>query len=272
MVYGSSPIQVVTILPNTSQNFTLLIGPKTTNSLLVIIKDAVTGNPIENADIHLQNSGLGINLEGFTGGSIWSSNNWTGGSGQSDWLDHTKYFSDNGNISTNIIPTALRLISYNNVYVSNGSLISSTYDTGTTATTYTTLNWQPTSQDPATSIKFQIATNNTDTATTTWNFTGPDGTAGSFYITPQTTINSSGGRYLRYEVYLSTTNTAKTPVLTSVNVNYVSGCYTPGQVFFSGLASSTGYQITASSSGYTTQIINPATIGGYATLGISLSH
>lgn len=272
MIYGSSPIQVITILPNTDQNFTLILGPKTTNSLLVIVKDATTGNPLENANVNLKNSGLGFDSTKITGGSIWNSNDWTGGDGQINLSDPTKYFSSDS-VSTNIIPEALRLQSYDNghTYVSNGSLISSTFDTGTNQTTFTTLDWKPTSQTASTSIKFQIATSN-DAATTTWNFVGPDGTSATFYNTPQTTINSAPARYVRYKAYLSTTDTSKTPVLTSVDINYVSGCFTPGQVFFPSLTKASDYITTISLPGYTTQTIDPSNIDENKTLEILLSH
>ncbi len=51
MIYGSSPIQETNILPDTSQDFSIILGPKTTNSLLVIVKDSSTGNPIEGAEV-----------------------------------------------------------------------------------------------------------------------------------------------------------------------------------------------------------------------------
>jgi prepilin-type N-terminal cleavage/methylation domain-containing protein len=54
MIYGTSPVQQATILPNTSETFSLIIGPKTTNSLLVIVKDASTSNLIEGATVNLQ--------------------------------------------------------------------------------------------------------------------------------------------------------------------------------------------------------------------------
>ncbi len=275
MIYGSSPIQQVSILPNTNQNFTLLLGPKTTNSLLVIVKDATSLNPIENANVELQNTFLDTDESEITGGSVWSSSDWTGGGGQMDWTDETKY-SDSSDLSADVLPTALRLLSYDGgiTYAMSGNLTSSTFDTGTASTTWTTLNWQPTSNDPATLIEFQIAVSDTDDASTTWNFTGPDGTSGSFYTTSGTTINAPGARYVRYKVFLSTNDSSKTPVLTSVNVNYVSGCYTPGQVFFPSLSSSsnTPYQITASASGYTTQTISPLVIDGYQTLEILMSQ
>ena len=273
MIYGSSPIQQVSVLPNTNQNFTLILGPKTDNSLLVIVKDAATGNPIENANILLKNVGLNVDLSAETGGSVWISNNWSGGDGQTNWSDNTRYFSSDGNISANIIPEALRLLSYDNgaTYAANGYLVSSIFDTGTASTTYTTINWQPTSENPATSLKFQIATGN-DNSTTTWNYIGPDGTSNSYYTTSGTTINSPAARYIRYKTYLGTTDETKTSVLTSVNINYVSGCFTPGQVIFPGLDKASGYELTIGAAGYTTQIISPLTIEGYQTLEILLTN
>jgi prepilin-type N-terminal cleavage/methylation domain-containing protein len=268
MIYGSSPIQQVNILPATSQNFNLILGPKTDNSLLVIVKDASSGNAIEGAEVNLTD---GSNtFTGFTNGSVWSQNNWSGGSGQAEFSDSAKYFSDDGNVSTNIIPLGLRLAPVGENYASSGYLESSTFDTGTESTAYTTLTWQPTSQDSATAIKFQIAANNDNE---TWNFKGPDGTNGSYYDVSGMTINNeNNNKYVRYKVFLSTTDQAKTPVLTSVNVNYVSGCAAPGQVMFSGLQTGSNYQTTISMGGYQTQTINEITIEGYNVLQVLLSH
>ena len=273
MIYGSSPIQEVTVLPDTHQEYTLILGPKTTNRLLVIVKDAATKNPVENAEVHLENTNLGIDLSRQTGGSVWSSNDWTGGAGQTDFTDPTKYFSDDTGVSTSIIPTALRLLSYDNgvTFVNSGALISSIYDTGTAETVFTSLDWQPTSQNPDTSVKFQLSSSN-DRATTTWDFIGPDGTSGSFYTTPGTTINVPNARYIRYKVFLDTADSSKTPVLTSVNINYVSGCFTPGQVMFPGLIQASDYQLTVSAPGYIDQIIDSLNINGYQSKEIILNH
>ena len=62
-------------------------------------------------------------------------------------------------------------------------------------------------------------------------------------------------RYIRYKAFLSTTDSYKTPVLTSININYVSGCFTPGQVMFSNLNSSNRYITIVSMPGYQTKII-----------------
>jgi prepilin-type N-terminal cleavage/methylation domain-containing protein len=271
MIYGSSPIQQINLLPNTTQAFNLILGNSTTNSMLVIVKDGSTGNPIEGATVQLTNTSPDVDVSAITGGSLWSQESWNGGSGQSAWSDITKYFADDGGISTTDTPLAMRLVNSGGNTITNfGSLISSTFDTGSDLSSYTTLNWEPSSQDPSVSVRFQIATNNDNT---TWDFVGPDGTSGTYYTTPGTTISSTNNsnRYVRYKVYLSTTDTTKNPTVTSVGVNYVSGCFTPGQVIFPGLASLNTYQITVSMPGYTTKTITDVNISGYQTIQVLLS-
>jgi prepilin-type N-terminal cleavage/methylation domain-containing protein len=274
MIYGSSPIQQINLLPNTTQMFNLILGAKTANSMLVIVKDGSTGNPIEGAAVRLTSASKGIDSSLITGGSLWSQQLWNAGSGQAAWSNVAKYFQDDGGISTTDTPLAVRLInSGGNTIVNSGWLVSSTFDTGAATTAYTTLNWQPASQDPAATVKFQIATNN-DNAT--WNFIGPDGTASTYYTTPGTTMSTAnnGNQYVRYKAYLSTTNSAKNPTLTSVGINYVSGCFTPGQVIFPGLAASgqTGdYQVTTSMAGYASKSVSNLAINGYSTLSVSLT-
>jgi prepilin-type N-terminal cleavage/methylation domain-containing protein len=271
MIYGSSPIQQINILPNTSQIFNFILGAKTTHSLLVIVKDTSTGNPVEGATVTLTNTSPAVNESKITGGSLWSQQYWNGGSGQALWTDTTKYFQDNGSVSTTDMPLAMRLIESGGTVIStDGNLESSTFDTGSTTSDYTTLTWEPASQDPAVTVKFQIATNN-DNAT--WDYVGPDGTASTYYTTPNTTVGSSNNnnRYVRYKAYLSTTDTSKNPTITSVGINYISGCFTPGQVMFPGLTTSTSYQVEVSMPGYLTQTISDLEVNGYQTLEVLLS-
>jgi len=272
MVYGTSPVQSVDLSPNSSQNSNLILGPKTANSLLVVVKD-VFGNPVEGAKVELSNAGLNYNTTEYTGGSVWNQYDWSGGPGQTNWFWPNQYYQDDGNISNDAIPLALRLSPGSAPYNMSGSLISSAFDTGTDQTFYTTLNWQATAEDQVTSIKFQIATNNDNE---TWNFTGPDGTAGSYYEVPGITINSANNnmRYIRYKAFLATNNPQKTPMLSNVSVNYVSGCPTPGQAMFPGLTADENYTITVSNSanGYQTQTFNDADISGYFILQVILSQ
>jgi hypothetical protein len=247
MIYGTSPIQQVNVLANTTQTFTIIAGPKTNNSLLVIVKDSATGNAIEGASVRLQLSSPSYDNTKYTAGSIWSQRDWSGGS---------------GNVDVDGIPAGMRLKFFAGEYQTPGIFTSSVFDTGTSATAYTTLEWQPTSQDPASSIKFQLATNNDNT---TWNFIGPDGTASTYYTVPGTTISTTNNnaRYIRYKTFLLTTDTSKTPVLTSVNVNYVAGCFTPGQAIFPSLTAADTYSLTISATGYQTQTIDNLHINGY---------
>lgn len=272
-IYGTSPVQQINIMPATSQTYSIILGPPTPNSLLVIVKDAATGNLLQGANVHLQRSGPPPPQDYYatTGGSVWYQGLWTGGSGQASFVDPTKYFADDGNIDVNSSPAGVRLRRISASYVSSGWLESSTFDTGTSSTTYTTLTWAPPSQDPATSLKFQVATNNDNL---TWNYVGPDGTAATFFTAPGSSINTGNNnkRYVRYKAFLGTTDPTKTPVLTSLNVNYVSGCFTPGQSIFTGLASGNNYTLTVSLSGYQTATINSLNISGNQTIQVQLNR
>jgi len=94
-----------------------------------------------------------------------------------------------------------------------------------------------------------LAANNDNS---TWNYVGPDGTADTYYTVPAPTsaILWDNNQYVRYKAYLSTSNNKKTPVLSSIQINYVSGCQTPGQWLFNDIASGNTYTLTASLPGY----------------------
>ncbi len=263
LLRGTSPVQEVTVLPNTTHTFTMIIDDAGTGySLLVLVKDSATGAAIQGAKIRLQKGGSQPqDYEGETGGSTWVQRDWTEGSGQANWIEEDEYFEDDGNVDINSVPTGVRLKKVTGRYVASGWLVSSSFDTGSGDSDFTSLVWDPTSQDPAAVLKFQIATNN-DNAT--WNFLGPDGTANTYYTVSGTTINSvhDNNRYIRYKAYLSTGNDKKTPVLTNLTTNYVSGCYTPGQFAFINLTQGQNYDITVTAPGYQTFQQNSLNITG----------
>ncbi len=272
MIYGSSPIQQINILPNVNQSFDLILGPKTANSLLVIVKDAATGNPIKSATAELRSQDPDTDVTKLTSGNTWGQQAWNGGSGQADFSDATMYAEDDGNVNVTDLPSGIRLAHTANVVNSTtGTLTSSTFDTGTASTTYTTIAWQPTSQTASSSAAFQIAANN-DNAT--WNFVGPDGTPDTFYTVPGSSMASStnGNRYIRYKAFLSTTDVTINPVVTSTSLNYVSGCFAPGQAMFPGLDSSASYDLDVSMPGYQSQTISNLSVSGYNVLQVSLSN
>lgn len=274
VVLGTSPIQKIDVLPGTTQTFTILLDTNSTgNSLRVIVKDAATGTALENATVHLHKGGsVPQDYYGTTGGSVWLQSDWSGGSDQVQYSSSTpnKYFQDSGTVDANSAPTGLRLLKLSGRYQSSGWAESSTFDTGTASTGYTILSWQPTSQSSSTSIAFQIAANNDGT---TWNYLGPDGTSATYFTTPGEDIGSifDNKRYVRYKVFLATTDDKITPVLSSVNLNFVTGCFTPGQTFFNNLTLGNNYSLTVSLPGYTDNVTDSLNISGNQTDPILMS-
>ncbi len=270
MIYGTSPIQQISVLPDTSQIFTMILGPASTNSLLVIVKDAATGAALEGATVHLHYGGsTPADYYGTTGGNVWQQITWTGGSGQADYTVTNKYFADDGNIDVATSPTGVRLKKSGSKYQLSGNLTSSTFDT-TGASNFTTISWNPPSQSAGTTLQFQVATNNDNS---TWNYKGPDGTASTYYATPGSSINSihDNDRYIRYKAFLSTTSNKKTPVLSNITVNYVAGCFSPGQTIFPNLTASSSYTLTVTMPGYQDHIDSNLNINGNQSWEVNLS-
>lgn len=278
IVYGTSPIQSINVPAGSNVVFTMILGAQdpTKSSLLVIVKDASTGLALEGATVHLQKGGSQPqDYYGTTGGSVWNQLDFSGGSGQANFNpippnDATRYFQDDGNIDSNSAPTGLRLKKTSGRYAISGWLESSTYDTGASSN-FTTLVWDPTSQDAATTLKFQIASNN-DNAT--WVYKGPDGTANTYYTVSGGSISAvhDGDRYIRFKSYLSTTDDRKTPVLTGIAVNYVSGCYTPGQTIFTDLTAGNNYDLYVTLAGYQDYSVDSLNISGNQILEVLLSQ
>ncbi len=273
VVAGTSPIQKIDVMPNTTQTFTTILGlNSTSNSLLLVVKDAATGAALENVFAHLQKTGPpSEDYYGYTSGSVWTQIDWSSGSGQANWSTSSpdKYFQDDANIDIASVPTGVRLRQDVGLFVSSGWLESSTFDTGTGLSNFTTLTWDPPSQSSSTSLSFQLAANN-DNAT--WNYVGPDGTSSTYYTVPGSNITSAldNNRYVRYKAYLSSSDPYITPVFTSVNINYISGCFTPGQVWFGELYAG-NHSLEVSIPGYQTQTINTLNINGNQSLEILMS-
>jgi len=244
---GTVGVLPINLLPNSHQDIFLILGSPTANGLHVTVKDATTLLPISGATVKVERPGFQQSAD--TGRGYLRQTNWSGGSGQNNFVDETKYQSDDGQVD---IATAgqISLTQSGGDYFSSGVLISSTFDTGG-PTNFTNISWAPVSQPPAVgadSVKFQIATNN-DNAT--WNFIGPDGTTASYYTVSNETINPmhNNSRYLRYKAFLSTADVSATPILSDAAVSFTSGCVPPGQVFFSGLGSY-NYDVDVNVTGY----------------------
>src|SRR5690606_6504744 len=118
---------------------------------------------------------------------------WSGGGGQEEIGDMGSYYASNGNITVLSPAGQLSLTGAPPSYSSSGYLESSTFDLGTT-TEFHNISWLPESQLSETgagSVRFQIASNIEVTPTSTWDFVGPNGSAGSYYETSGDSISSA---------------------------------------------------------------------------------
>ncbi len=235
---GSVPLLPVSIAPATSTNVTMILQPKSPSSLLVTLRDE-NSQPLFGAAVTLTKGTFTKTL--YTGIDTFTRTDWTGGG----------YSSQSGNIDTTSIPGSLALTKTAGPYPTSSEwLISDTYDIGGTGSQFFELFWTSVvpPQTGANSLQFQIATNS-DNAT--WNFTGPDRTPASYYTNSGSLINtgSNGDRYVRYKVYMQTTDTSYTPEVRDISFNYSSDCIPRGQAFFNGLTTGI-YSIAVQKTGY----------------------
>jgi prepilin-type N-terminal cleavage/methylation domain-containing protein len=277
VVRGTSPIQKIDVQPGSNQTFTMVLSQNTTaNSLLVVVKNSSTHAALEGASVHLRKGGsVPQDYYGTTGGSVWAQSDWTGGARQLNWSTSTPdmYYVDDGNVDVNSVPTGVQLKKNSGRYQASGFLESSIFDTGSDLSNFTTITWSPVSQNPATYLEFQLASS-LDPAGP-WDYAGPDGTADTFYSISGNNISPvhDNKRYFRYKVFLSTTDDKETPILTSLQINYVSGCFTPGQAWFGGLTAGNNYSLEVIMPGYQTKLIDtpPLNISGNQILEVQLS-
>jgi prepilin-type N-terminal cleavage/methylation domain-containing protein len=251
-IAGLSPLNLIPLNPGGAQSVDIIVVPKNPKSLVVTVKDSATLLPLSGATVSISRASFAD--EQVTGKGFIVQTDWSGGNGQSDFTDKTKYASDDSGIDTTTSPGEIMLRNIFGSYSTSGTLISSTIDVGSASNFYT-LTWNPAGQPPqagVTSVRFQVATSASSTETN-WDFVGPDGTAATYYTTPNSPLHSShsGDRYLRYKAFLSTEVTSVTPNVSDVAFTYTSSCTPPGQVIFTNLASST-YAISVSKTGYTT--------------------
>lgn len=245
---GAIPTLPLTVIPDSTQDVKLIVRSKNPKSLLVTVLDASTQLPISDASVTLSAGGYNQTL--VTGRGFLRQTDWSGGAGQTNFIDETRFFSTDGNIDIANPSGELRLRDLGGLYAPSGYVESSTFDTGS-ASNFHQLIWQPLDQPPAAgpeSVKFQIATNN-DNAT--WNFVGPDGTANTYYTLADSNINPihNGDRYFRYKLFLNSADTTVTPIVSDISFTFTSSCVPPGQALFTGLSADT-YDITVSKSGY----------------------
>lgn len=253
---GVNPLLPVAILPGATQDVQFILSVDNPSHVLVTVKDNTTQLPLSGAKVTITNGSFSKVL--YTGRGFLNQSDWSGGAGQTNFSDSTKYDSSDGNLNTTDVPGITTLSSSFGIYANSGNLISSVFDTGTT-TNFNQISWNPTAQPPETgsqNVRFQFASSLDNTSTTTWSFLGPDGTSNSFYDISDSNIHSShnGDQYFRYKMFLATASSTFTPTIANVAVTFTKECVPPGQVFFSELSPAT-YTLTVELAGYLTQQI-----------------
>ncbi|MFA6006463.1 MAG: prepilin-type N-terminal cleavage/methylation domain-containing protein [Candidatus Paceibacterota bacterium] len=254
---GALPIMPIAIAPASTATINLTVYTRQAAALLLDIKDTATKLPVSGATVTL--TGNSVNLSKSTGVGVLEQTDWSGGAGQANYTDQTKFYDSDGNIS--ITPAGqISLLKTFSTYAPSGWLTSSSFDLGIVASLYN-VKWNPVDVPAgvgANAVRMQIAAN---TDNTTWNYIGPDGTASTYYTLAQNSIGSelANNRYFRYKVLLQTASSTLTPSVTDVQFQYTTACTPSGEVLFQGLtkySSPNYYTATISAPGYTTAIAN----------------
>ncbi|MEK7465737.1 MAG: carboxypeptidase-like regulatory domain-containing protein [Patescibacteria group bacterium] len=258
---GTLPLTPAYIAPATNAVFAFILRAADPNSLLITVKEGVSGAPIPGATVELTKTG-------FSGakktGEFYRS--------QTDWSAGT--YSEQSGVdpvgTPGIITMAYGAGGYSTTSVAY--LISETLDFGATSTTYGNVLWNPASQPGSTgadSLRLQFAANSDDT---TWNFIGPDGTAGTFYTSSSVALHASltNNRYFRYKVLLSTEDAGTTPELRDLTVYFSGPCVPLGQVLFQNLSAGT-YFAEATVPGYLPATSSISVSGEWTQAEINLS-
>jgi prepilin-type N-terminal cleavage/methylation domain-containing protein len=272
-IAGSIPLLPIAVNPGSENDATLMIASAVPNALLVSVRDSGSGLPLSGATVEISRSGT--TYSSVTGQGYIDQTNWSGGSGQDTIGNDTRYFSSDGNIETASPAGQISLKSILGAYVASGELTSSIFDVGTSSDFYS-LAWLPANQPAqagSNAARFQLAASNTNSATTTWNYVGPDGTSGTYYTASGQTVHSSmnGKRYIRYKVFLQTANSSFTPTISDVSITFGGQCIAPGQVYFDGLTSGI-YSISVTKTGYETYSGTLSATSSYSTHAVSLGQ
>ncbi len=240
---GTTKLMPLKVDPNTAVSATWTMAPQNPSALLVVISDASSGQLLDDATVELQKTGYDRTL-------VAKRRSLT----ETDWSQN-RFSAQSGGVETENPTGRLALKESGGVYSTTTQewLESATIDFGTQSTSLFDISWQPAQQPPQTgqdSVRVQIATNNDYV---TWNYVGPDGTAGSYFTAGGGTLHQSqsNNRYLRYKVFFSTASETATPVVEDVTLSFSSSCIPSGQAYFDGLGAGT-YTITVQRSGYQT--------------------
>lgn len=267
---GAIPALPINLAPGVDQPVQLIISANTANSLLAQVKDSITGQPVPSASVRV--SATGYNQNKTTGVGYIQQTDWSGGSGQLDFTNETKYWADDGKMEVSNPAGDVKLRKVGQKYVSDAYLESSIFDLGISAT-LVDLIWEPMAQPQQSgsgSVRFQIAASTTSTPGT-WDYAGPDNTANTYFDELNFSLANTppGNRYLRYKMFLRTAGTDYTPTVSHLNITYTTSCTPPGQAYFGNLANQE-YTVEVSKPGYQTST-QTVTASGDVIMGVELT-
>lgn len=232
------PPIMLNILPNTSQSIALVLTPHTDNSLRVTVKDAADGTTITGATVRLQKANS-YDESKITGVGYFSQSDWSGGNGQQNFTDATKYASDDGNVDETSTPGEIQLRSSTSQPTFSEDFSSNTFkDTSTTTADWDTANgrlqllpngslYQP--NGVGQSVKLNATDGKITTATPT-AVDNPNGQTISYELSADGGLNfepvvsgvehtfASTGSDLRFRVTLATSDESVTPSVDSLTI------------------------------------------------------
>lgn len=253
---GASRGNIFEVNPSLTETVDVIVAPDSPNNLLIRVQDSGSGLPIGGATVTL--SGAGSGSDTTTAGALFQTN-WAGGDGQTSFSDTTRFYSSDGNIDYTTMPGSVTLDAFLGAYPTTGYLISSTFSTGMgTTTNYHSILFEPQNTNLDHDIRLQLASSQSNTATTTWIYRGPDGSTGSYYYRwSESDIydGHDGDQYFRYKLYLDSDNASSTPTISDMAILYGDTCIPPGEVFFQGLSSGS-YTITVEHPDYETYSVS----------------
>jgi prepilin-type N-terminal cleavage/methylation domain-containing protein len=228
---GTIPDVPFSVLPGSSQQASVILGPNTSRSLIVAAK--YQGAPVASAEVTVTGPN-GFEVVQTTGVGSIAQTTWSSGPGVENFGEG-QGFSNATGIDPYSSPGNIMLTENSGSYTMSGFLESSTIEAGENAR-YIVWSWNPMEQSPSTTVRIQIATSSSTESV--WNFVGPDGTADTFYTESSISISSvhDDDRYMRYRIYLDTIDPTITPIVSELGVVYTNACIPPGQMYLGGLS------------------------------------
>ena len=247
---GTIPATPLYLSAGVNQDVKLVLGPNTDNSIVLVVQDSATNQPVSGASVRID--GQGIDQTKSTGVGFVRQGDWSGGSGQQFFVQDNKYWSDDGKIENSDPAGSIKLKKVGESYVSSGFLESSVFDLGTEVN-LVNLIWEPLSQAVETgdsSVRWQLAGSTTSTPED-WNFVGPDNTATTYFDSSDYDLSGvfDNNRYFRYRLFLNTDSTTSTPTISDVFITYTTQCTPPGQVYFGDILAG-DYVVSVNKDGY----------------------